>query len=236
MRACVIVPAYDAERSVVGVIASLRETIGVDILVVDDGSSDATAAVAREAGAVVVAHEVNRGKGAALRTGLAEALRLGFEVALTVDADGQHSAAGAKAVLEASPDPRALVLGVRDMVGAGAPPANIWSNGVSNMWVRILAHRAVRDTQCGLRRYPIAATLALKPRSTGYAFEAEIIFHAIVAGIPIVETDVDVLYAQGDERVTHFDSVKDPIRIGVALIVAAWDLHSLPAGSYLDNG
>jgi glycosyltransferase involved in cell wall biosynthesis len=234
VRACAIVPAYDAERSVAGVIASLREALGLEILVVDDGSSDATATVAREAGAQLVAHETNRGKGAALLTGFAEALRLGFEVAVTVDADGQHSAAGAKRVLEASPDPRALVLGFRDMRAAGAPPASVWSNGVSNMWVRLLSHQSFRDTQCGLRRYPLQKMLTLKPRSTGYAYEAEVIFHAVVAGIPIVETEVDVLYDQGDARVTHFDSVKDPIRIGVALVVAAWDLHDPPA--YSDDG
>jgi glycosyltransferase involved in cell wall biosynthesis len=236
LRACAIVPAYDAERSVAGVVRSLREAIGGEILVVDDGSSDATAAAAREAGASVVVHPVNRGKGAALCTGFAEAARLGFDVAVTVDADGQHPASAAKAVLEASSDPRVLVLGVRDMVGAGAPPANIWSNGVSNMWVRLLSHESFRDTQCGLRRYPIAATLALAPRSTGYAYEAEIIFRAVVAGIPIVEVEVDVIYAQGDARVTHFDSVRDPIRIGIALIVSAWDLHDLPARTYSDDG
>jgi glycosyltransferase involved in cell wall biosynthesis len=236
VRACAIVPAYDAEASVASVVTSLREAVGGEIVVVDDGSRDATADAAAKAGARVVAHPVNRGKGAAIRTGLAEAGRLGFDVAVTVDADGQHPASGAKAVLEASFDPRALVLGVRDMLAAGAPPANIWSNGVSNMWVRLLSHRTVRDTQCGLRRYPIAATLALGARSTGYAFEAEIIFRAIVAGIPIVETEIDVLYAQGDARVTHFDSVKDPIRIGLALIVSAWDLHDLPSGPYSGDG
>jgi glycosyltransferase involved in cell wall biosynthesis len=234
VKACAIVPAYDAERSVAGVVASLRDGLGLEVLVVDDGSSDTTAEAAREAGAHVVVHEINRGKGAALRTGFAEALRLGFEVAVTVDADGQHSAAGAKKVLDASPDPRVLVLGVRDMVAAGAPPANIWSNGVSNMWVRLLSHRSFRDTQCGLRRYPLRKILTLEPRSTGYAYEAELIFRAVVAGIPIVETEVDVLYDQGDARVTHFDSVKDPIRIGVALVVAAWDLHDPPA--YSDDG
>ncbi len=236
MRPCVLVPAYDAEASVGGVITSLQEAIGGEILVVDDGSSDRTADVARAAGAVVVAHAVNRGKGAALCTGFAEAARRGFDVALTVDADGQHPASAAKAVLEASPDPRVLVLGVRDMVRAGAPPKNTWSNGVSNMWIRLLSHQSFRDTQCGLRRYPIARTLGLRPRSTGYAYEAEIIFHAVVAGIPIVETEVDVVYDQGDARVTHFDAVWDPIRIGVALVVAAWDLHDLPAGAYSGDG
>jgi glycosyltransferase involved in cell wall biosynthesis len=215
MSSCIVVPALDAEATLPGVIEELRAALGSELplIVVDDGSTDGTAARARAAGAIVISHGVNRGKGAAIKSGLEEARRLGRDVALTVDADGQHPGASARAVLDASPDPSALVLGVRDLARANAPGANQWSNGVSNWWLSRFAGRAFGDTQCGLRRYPVARTLQLAARARGYAFEAEVLLRAVAASVPIVECSIDVRYPPPGERVTHFHVVRDPARI-----------------------
>jgi len=127
---CAIVPAYRAAETVGAVVDDLTRTLGVPVFVVDDGSADDTGAVAKSRGAIVVRHAQNRGKGAALRTGLMEAARAGFRVAVTVDADGQHPAASARTVLAASDDPGALVLGVRNLVRDGAPASNRFSGRV----------------------------------------------------------------------------------------------------------
>jgi glycosyltransferase involved in cell wall biosynthesis len=220
VRACAIVPAFCAERTIAGVLVELRAELGLPVIVVDDGSTDGTAVTARAAGARVIAHASNRGKGRALRTALAAAHADGFEVAVSVDADGQHPARSARRVLEAAreQDPGALVLGVRDLAAAGAPAANQWSNGVSNYWLSLFLRRAMRDTQCGLRRYPIARTLALGARADGYAFEAEVLLRAAHAGVPIVEQPIDVVYPPESERVSHFDPVRDPARIVVTVL------------------
>jgi glycosyltransferase involved in cell wall biosynthesis len=219
MKACAIIPAYDAERTVGDVVRTLLErwphaaTNTPAILVVDDGSHDRTAKAARDAGARVLTHRENRGKGAALRTGMAAARSAGFDVAVTVDADGQHPAEEAKRLLDACDDVNAVVLGIRDLDGAGAPRANRISNRISNFFLSLFAGRALRDTQCGLRRYPIARTLELGGLGEGYAFEAEIILRAVAAGIPVVEVPIRVIYPPEHERVTHFHSVRDPARI-----------------------
>lgn len=188
------------------------------VIVVDDGSEDGTADEAKRCGATVVTHARNRGKGAALVTGLEEARARGFEAALTVDADAQHPAASARVVLEASNDPKALVLGVRDLLRDGAPRKNRFSNGISNYFLSRFTGRQLADTQCGLRRYPVEATLALGAHAKGYAYEAEVILLAAAARMPIVEAQIEVVYPPEDERVTHFDSVRDPARIiGVVL-------------------
>jgi glycosyltransferase involved in cell wall biosynthesis len=213
VRACALVPAFDAAPTVGAVVRDLRGTLRVDVLVVDDGSSDATAPTARAEGADVVRHPRNLGKGAALRTGLLEAEQRGFDVAVTVDADGQHPASSAHAVLDGSDDPRALVLGVRDLARDGAPSSNRFGNDVSNFFLSLFAGRALRDTQCGLRRYPVAATLALAARARGYAFEAEVLLRALAAGLPLVEVPVEVVYPPAGARRSHFRSVRDPVRI-----------------------
>jgi glycosyltransferase involved in cell wall biosynthesis len=219
MKACAIIPAYDAEHTVGEVITALLERWphegrnASSILVIDDGSRDATAKVAREAGARVISHRENHGKGAALRTGMAAAFRAGFDVAVTVDADGQHPADEAVRLLDLCNDVNAVVLGIRDLDGAGAPRANRISNRISNYFLSLFAGRPLLDTQCGLRRYPLPRTLELGGLGEGYAFEAEIILRAVAAGIPVVEVPIRVIYPPEHERVTHFHSVRDPARI-----------------------
>lgn len=216
MRPCIIIPAFEAERTLRSVIAGLRDTLPV--FVIDDGSSDGTANVARDLGVRVAKHDYNRGKGAALRTGMHLAQDEGYDVCVTVDADGQHPPAAVKRVLESDGDPGSFVLGVRNLRRAGAPRANRISNGISNFFLSWFSQRTLADTQCGLRRYPIAKTLALRGRADGYAYEAEIVLRAAYAGMTIVEVPVDVHYPPHGERVTHFDSVKDPARIVAAVV------------------
>ncbi len=220
---CVIVPAFRAGALVSGVLHELHAWLPESrgrIFVVDDGSDDSTGERARQGGATVLTHPTNLGKGAALVTGMREALARGFQTALTVDADGQHPGPSCKLVLEAGP-PDALVLGIRDLVRDGAPRLNRFSNGISNFFLSVFAGRALGDTQCGLRRYPIAQTLALDARAPGYAFEAEIVLLAAAANIAIVEVPVSVTYPPGKKRVTHFDSVRDPARIIRAVVGTA---------------
>jgi glycosyltransferase involved in cell wall biosynthesis len=214
MRPCIVIPAFDAARTVGAVIGALKEH---PILVVDDGSADDTVDVARALGVRVARHDYNRGKGAALRTGMRLAQEMGHDVCVTVDADGQHPKAAVDRVLRAEGDD-ALVLGIRDLERASAPRANRISNGISNFFLSRFSGKTMLDTQCGLRRYPIAKTLALRGRADGYAYEAEVLLRAAHAGIRIVEVPVDVYYPPENERVTHFDSVKDPARIVVAVV------------------
>jgi glycosyltransferase involved in cell wall biosynthesis len=229
MRACVIVPAFQARSTLAAVVTDLLATLPAltreDVFVVDDGSNDGTSDVARGCGVRLVSHARNRGKGAALRTGLAEAAQLAYPVALTVDADGQHPASAARSVLEASNDPNDLVLGVRDLARAGAPRANRFSNRFSNVVLSGFAGTTLTDTQCGLRRYPIVPVLSLGCRSRGYAFEAEVLLRAVAAKVHVIHVPVEVLYPKGQERVTHFDSVRDPARIVATVLRTMIDVH-----------
>ena len=227
--ACTLVPAYRAEASLGAVIEDLRREVpeaaaAERLIVIDDGSGDGTGKLARALGCTVVVHGENRGKGAALRTGLATARAMGFDVALTVDADGQHPASSARVLLYASRDPEAMVLGIRDLRGAGAPKKNQVSNGISNFFLSYFSGRKLADTQCGLRRYPIEKTLALGGKASGYAYESELVLRAVDADMAIVETEVPVVYPPEELRVTHFDGVKDPARIIVTVVSTLRDL------------
>jgi glycosyltransferase involved in cell wall biosynthesis len=223
--ACALVPAFDAGETVGAVVDDLHRTLDLPVIVVDDGSSDATAAAARASGAEVVRHARNLGKGAALSTGLREAARRGFLTAVSVDADGQHPATSARRVLEANADPRALVLGIRDLVRDGAPRSNRFGNEVSNFFLSAFAGHPLHDTQCGLRRYPVSETLALASRARGFAFEAEVVLRAFAAGLRVVEVPVQVVYPRAEDVRSHFRVVRDPARIVVTVVRTVLELR-----------
>jgi glycosyltransferase involved in cell wall biosynthesis len=221
MRVFAVVPAFQAARTIGALVDDLRTRWCADgeIVVVDDGSTDETAKVAHAAGAIVVRHAHNRGKGTALRTGMARARHQGATHAVTLDADGQHPAAEAVRLAALPAPDEALVLGVRDLVAAGAPRANQRSNAISNYWLSRFAGRDLRDTQCGLRRYPILTTLVLGGQAMGFGYEAEVVLRAALAGLPIVQEPVRVIYPVDAGHGSHFHVVRDPARI-IARILA----------------
>lgn len=222
MRVQALIPAYFAERTVGDLVRALVQAWPQQegmppVIVVDDGSRDRTSQAALAAGAYLVRHPENRGKGAALCTGFERALSFGADAVVSVDADGQHPPDQALKLALHPARVESLVLGVRDLAGAGAPRANQRSNAISNYFLSRFTGKTLLDTQCGLRRYPLGRTLALGAKSTGYAFEAELLLRAVRAGVPIDQVPIRVLYPP--DRRTHFDSVRDPARI-VARVVS----------------
>jgi hypothetical protein len=215
MRPAVIIPALDAADTVGAVVSGLRGELGAEIpiFVVDDGSRDGTARAAEAAGARVLSHSKNFGKGAAIRTGLRAAREAGCDVAITVDADGQHPAKEAARLLFECDDAGALVLGRRDLARSGAPRGNLVGNHVANFFVSVFTWRRFRDTQCGLRRYPIERALAVRTRDQRFGFEAEIIFAALRAGVPVVEVPVTAVYPPRHRHTTRYRAFEDTVHI-----------------------
>ena len=222
MQRAYLIPAYQASQSLGGVLSELRthDPEGA-LLVVDDGSTDGTGDVVRAAGVDVVTHDQNLGKGVALRSGFAWLAERGFETAVTVDADGQHRGEDAVMLAKHSAPSKAIVLGIRDLVRDGVPKPSQFSNRFSNWWVSRFAGLELSDTQCGLRRYPLHATLELESDARGYGFESDMLVRAARRGIPIVEVPVHAFYPPKAQRVSHFNVVLDPARIVLRLVHTA---------------
>ncbi len=220
-----LIPALDCEATVGEVVCGARTHVS-RVLVVDDGSRDATADAAKAAGAEVVRHAANRGKGAALRTGMRILQARGATHALTMDGDGQHLATELPALLRAAAaDPSALVLGARQHEPGSLAPIRVFGNRFANRWVRIACGAALDDTQSGLRVYPLRETLALGCRSDRFAFETEVLIRAVRTGRPVRSVPVAVYNPPPGERTSHFRAFSDPLRIVltvVALILRVW--------------
>jgi len=213
-----VIPVYNHARNVRQV-AEAAVASGASVVVVDDGSTDgAPAALADLAGATVLRHPQNRGKGAAILTGLQAVAGAPFAArfAVTVDADGQHSPDDARALLaevlpaDANAARAAMVLGARLGMEGGAVP---WSSRVgrrfSGFWVWASGGPVLSDSQSGFRVYPVAETLALATRARRFEFEVEVLVQASRAGIPLVEVPVPVSYAPPGGRVSHFRPWRD---------------------------
>ncbi len=208
-RICVVIPVYNHGLTVQGVARAAKAALPV--IVVNDGSTDATAAaLAGEGGITVVTLPCNQGKAAALRAGFAQAQQQGFTHAITLDADGQHPT-GALADFTAAcrRQPEALIIGVRDLRTARAPLARRASNQLSTFWFKFETGLPLADTQCGYRCYPLAALRPLRATSGRYAYELELLVKAAWAGVPLVAQPVETDYAAPTSRLSHFRPWRD---------------------------
>lgn len=211
--AAVLIPALDCERTIGDVVRGARR-FAAHVLVVSDGSSDATAEVAKQAGAEVLRHETNLGKGAALQNGMRRLAEQGFSRVLTMDGDGQHLADQIPLLLEESDrDRRALVIGARQIEPGTVAPIKLFGNRFANRWVEIACGRSLPDTQSGFRVYPLHETLALNARAGRFAFETEVVIRAARSGLRTRSVPVRAYYPPADQRVSHYRPFLDTVRI-----------------------
>jgi glycosyltransferase involved in cell wall biosynthesis len=211
----VAIPAYNAGASVAGVV---RRTLACipNVLVVDDGSQDLTGREAADAGARVMAHPKNLGKGAALRSAFTELFDSGFAAVVTVDADGQHLPEEIPKLVECWLQGGELVMGTRDHLYAEMSHLRRASNALSSRAISFFAGVKLKDCQTGFRLYTrelIEKTGFPEPR-----FEAEsaVIVRAARQGLPIMVVPVQLGFADGLST-SHYRPVVDSLRIAAAV-------------------
>ena len=222
-RLAVIIPAYEAAATVAEVVTAARAAApGAVIYVVDDGSRDSTGALASGAGAFVLGHLHNRGKGAALATGIARALADHADVLVTLDADGQHPPAQiprvAAPVAAGAAD---LVLGARARAAA-MPLARRFTNWLSAALASRIGGAVVADAQTGFRAISRALADAVHPSQTGYDFETAFLLAALAGGYRVQTAPIPTIY-QGAR--SHFRHWRDTWR--QARVFARYGRHIL---------
>ena len=192
MSVWIVMPAHNEERTIGRVLDSLKREGWYNIIVVNDGSRDRTAAIAKGKGAKVVNHPRNMGLGAALRTGLTTALRRGAERAVTFDADEQHDPKAVRRLLEAL-NGADLVIGVRRHVGI--PLHKRLGNFFLN-YITCLFSGMFTDSQSGSRAFNHRALEKIKIKSNRYEVSSEIIVQAVKRGLKVGEVPVKCFYTR----------------------------------------
>lgn len=210
MRVCAVIPAYQEEKHIAAVVRAVRPLV-TTVLVVDDGSKDTTGACAREAGAEVLTHNPNQGKGISLRDGLDRAAEEGFDVLVTLDADGQHLPEELPPFLEAIQQGADMVLGNRMNDVSTMPWVRIKTNRFMSGLVSRLAKNTIPDTQCGYRAITADAWKAVRGHCNtgGFDFESDILIQGGRMGMVIASVPISTVY--GDE-VSKINPVTDTIR------------------------
>lgn len=211
-RILVIIPALNAERTIADVVAAARRELE-PVLVIDDGSTDATGAAARQAGAVVLRHEKNRGKGAALKTGFAWALQNGFDGVITIDADGQHLPAEIpKFVRERMVGGADLIIGGRAHLFDGMLPRRRNANRFSAWGISVASGAPISDSQSGFRFYSASLLRDIELRTDGFDLESEVIVRAGRRRLRIVTIPIELGFVDG-VATSHYRPLKDTLRI-----------------------
>jgi glycosyltransferase involved in cell wall biosynthesis len=197
----VVIPALNEERFVGSVVLQARRYADL-VIVVDDGSRDATAEVARAAGARVIRHAQNRGKGAALNTAFRYARLVAPRAVVALDADGQHRPGEIARVLAPVLSGEAdIVVGSRYLGGRqDVPPARVWGHRLLTGLINGLSRTRVTDSQNGFRAFSPAAVDAITFSAGGFSVESEMQFLAQAHGLRLVEMPVTTLYQDRPKR------------------------------------
>jgi glycosyltransferase involved in cell wall biosynthesis len=211
-RVLIVIPAFNAERSVGTVVRACREILD-DVLVIDDGSVDRTAAEALEAGARVISHGVNRGKGAALKTGFGFAMQRAYHAVITLDADGQHLPREIPKFLRAHAETKGdLIIGGRAHLFDQMLPRRRMANRFSAWSIARCSRTNVTDSQSGFRLYSAELLLKARLRSDGFDLESEVIVRAGCDGFKVITIPIDLGFVDGLST-SHYKPVADSLRI-----------------------
>jgi len=234
----IVIPVFN-EAPTIGDIVE-RARLHGPVLVVDDGSTDQSAAVAARAGAEVLSLGGRRGKGAALRRAFAEGRRRKAEWVVTLDGDGQHDPDDIPRLLKAAiEEPGAFVIGGR-LGGLGAAPARVMPAGrlaalrVAGFFIDWLGGVPVADTQSGFRVYPARLLAAVTPRHGGFVLESEMLLRAAALGWRVLEVPITPIHFE--DRRSRFRPARDGLAVGAFLagrIVTRWARESTAGARYL---
>ncbi len=211
MRTCALIPAFN-EASHIGMVVEGAKQHVDTVVVIDDGSSDGTANVARAAGAICLESPTNRGKAAALRTGIAFARTRNFTHIITLDGDGQHLPEDIPAMLKAAQCGADLVIGARSFERARMPKARYYSNTIGSRLASALVGCRIQDSQSGFRLLKLDKLRENSLRSRRYEFEMEVLIKMARSGCCIAHAPVQMVYDDGRAR-SKMKPVRDTIRI-----------------------
>lgn len=220
MKICVLIPSYNEERTIGAIVAVLRG-MGLPVYVVDDGSNDNTATEAGKAGAEVIRHEKNTGKGASLIDGFGRALKDGFDAVLVMDGDGQHSTGDVLSFINTMGEGGFdIVIGNRMQDTGSMPFVRIHTNRFMSSLLSKVAGQPIPDSQCGFRLIKRNVLEKIRLNSSKFETESELLIKAGRAGFRIGSVPVRTVY-QGEK--SRINPVIDTLRFFRLLIWTAFE-------------
>lgn len=209
MNICVVIPAYNESKKIGPLVESLRSR-GLDVVVIDDGSTDGTGAIAGEKGAAVIRHDRKNGKGYSLRRGFEHALRRDCQGVITMDGDGQHDARDIDQFMNAAQQHKdSVIVGNRMTETKGMPVVRYCTNRVMSWLISLACRQPIADTQCGYRYIGCEILRAIRLTCRDFEIETEILMKACKKGFKVYNVPIRTIY-RGEQSMIH--PFKDAIR------------------------
>lgn len=215
----ILIPAYNEEKMIGQVITEVKKEGFKNIIVVDDGSTDKTKEKAEKAGAMVLSHLFNRGKGAAIKTGIEFLKQIDFDYLITIDGDGQHNVKDIKKVVEKLKDGYQVVLGNRFLKKNQMPFFNRLGNFLANILTYLVYGLWVGDSQSGFRGYNKKAIDKLDLSSDQYEFDSEVIREIAYHQLKFCEVPIDVFYTSYSTSKRHKQNLINGIKTMIRLFI-----------------
>ena len=214
---CALIPTYNNAGTIVDVVRRTHLQLS-DIIVVVDGCTDNTLELlgTLDFPITIVSYAQNKGKGGALVAGFRKAMELGFDYALTLDADGQHYPEDIPVLLRAlDSHAGALIVGSRQFTDENMPGKSKFANKFSNFWFKLQTAIDLPDTQTGMRIYPLHKLHGLSILTSRYEAELELLVYAAWHNVQLIPVPIRVYYPPKEERVSHFRPAYDFTRISI---------------------
>ncbi|WP_395744692.1 glycosyltransferase family 2 protein [Prosthecobacter sp.] len=226
-----LIPAYREAMAIADVVGRTRPQVDL-VLVVDDGSPDDTAALARAAGAEVIVHAVNQGKGAAMKTGMKTLAERGYDYIMLLDGDGQHAPEEVSRFTAVARSGSAyVVVGNRFENIKGMPLVRRCVNSLMSRIISNACGMRIPDTQCGFRLIRSSLVTYIMGSSDHFDFETEMLLLASRAGFTIQSVPVSTIY--GAEK-TKIRPVRDTIKFIKLMLRWRRQSAAMPAAAPLN--
>ena len=194
MKIGIVIPAHNEAKSIGTLVKTIIE-LGYDAIVVDDGSVDDTAILAKTQGAEVFSTHKKSGKGNALRLAFAQAQERGYEAVITIDGDGQHSPSDITNFVEGYQKSHAdIINGDRMHNPKGMPWIRLVTNGFMSWVISLVCHQKISDTQCGFRLITIRVLKSIELKCNDFEIETEILIKASKKGFRIASVPIQTIY------------------------------------------
>ncbi|OGX25928.1 MAG: hypothetical protein A2787_08280 [Omnitrophica WOR_2 bacterium RIFCSPHIGHO2_01_FULL_48_9] len=209
MKVCIAIPIYNEAKAIGDIVEAIRAR-RLDVVVIDDGSSDGGGVIAQAKGAAVITHEGRKGKGVSLQDGFGYIVRHGYDGVITMDGDGQHAVEDLEGFLKkAEQFPQDIVAGTRMDQCANMPWLRRTTNRFMSWLISLVCKQNIPDTQCGYRYISRAILQQIQLTCKDFEIESEVLIQASRRGFRVHAAPVKTIYR--DEK-SKINPLRDTIR------------------------
>ncbi len=205
MKICIIIPVYNESQTIGELIKEIKNK-SLEVVVIDDGSTDCCGDIAEQNGAHLIRHQEKKGKGVSLRDGFDYVAKKGFDAVITMDGDGQHDIVDLDVFIEKANDSSGDIIVSGNRMGncKNMPTVRFLTNKFMSAMISGLCHQKIPDSQCGFRFISVNILKAIQLFSSDFEIETEVLVRASRKGFKIYSVPIQAIYRNELSKINPF--------------------------------